>query len=383
MNYKNELLAVAGLALVVLLLGGCAISTPIPTATLTQSIASAVPTVAATALPTEFSSLNPSPRGYFSMAYDSKADQVILFGGLTGNEGLPSSCNGETWAYNVAANRWTQMKPPSGPTVRDSTEMAYDSKADRVILFGGALEYGKVVVLADTWAYDFNTNTWTEMANGPANYGFGSIVYDAQADRIILYGGSDATYVGFSPDTWAYNYNTNTWTDMKPSISPPARNTQVLVYDTKANRVIMWGGDTGWEERIALRDENVWSYDYDTNTWQEIKPPQGTEVWPDTRDWASAAYDSKSDRMIMSGGYYQAGTDETWAYDYNTNTWTKLEPNKAGGMLSASAMVYSSAADRFILFGGLVGNSADTDYTGETWSYDFNTNTWTDVTPHN
>jgi len=379
MNYKNELLAIVGLALVVLLLVGCATSTPIPTATAVQ--ATAMPTVAAPASPNELSNLNPSPRGYISMAYDSKADQAILFGGLTNNDLLPSSHNGETWAYNVGANRWTQMKPPSGPTVREYAEMAYDAKADRVILFGGAaVTGGNTVVLADTWAYDYNTNTWTEMANGPANYGWGSIVYDDKADRIILYGGTDSFY-NFSPDTWAYDYNTNTWTDMKPRTSPPARNNQILVYDDKANRVIMWGGDTGWESGTAPKDESVWSYDYDTNKWKEIKP-HGTELWPDCRDFAAAAYDSKSDRMIMSGGYYQVGTDETWAYDFKTNTWTKLEPNTAGGHLSGSAMVYSSAANRFILFGGLVGLSDNYIYTGKTWSYDFNTNTWTDVTPN-
>lgn len=110
-----------------------------------------------------------------------------------------------------------------------------------------------------------------------------------------------------------------------------------------------------------------------------MKP--GTGLWPDCRDSAAVAYDSKSDRMIVSGGHYNVGSDETWAYDYNTNTWTKLQPNTVPGKLSALAMVYAPTVDRVILFGGQVGTS-DSNYTGETWSYDFSTNAWTDVTPH-
>ena len=45
------------------------------------------------------------------------------------------------------------------------------------------------------------------------------------------------------------------------------------------------------------------------------------------------------------------------------------------------AMVYSAAADRVILFGGQVGWT-EFEYTGETWTYELNTNTWTNVTPH-
>jgi len=409
MNHKRLLLQLAGLTLVLVLSGACATSQPIPTATPMPTAMPApptatpapptppaVPTVAAIASPTEFSSLSPSPRKYMGMAYDAKADRVMLFGGLAGPmfAGYPIPWNGETWAYDVAADKWTQMKPPSGPTARFAAAMAYDAKADRIILFGGAIT--EQWYLNDTWAYDYNTNTWTQLAQGPPGRSFGGMVYDSASDRIILFGGGCWQCNGSSyNDTWAYDYNTNTWTDMKPSISPPLQNSQVMAYDAKADRVIMWGGDTGWDEDSTVKkDQGVWSYDYNTNTWQEIKPGKG--LWPDLRDNAAMAYDAKSDRMIVSGGYYDVGTDETWAYDYNANTWTKLEPNTAGGKLSSSAMVYSTAADRVILFGGLVGGvdsnytgyawtfdfSGNPIYTGETWSYDFNTNTWTDVTPH-
>jgi hypothetical protein len=43
-------------------------------------------------------------------------------------------------------------------------------------------------------------------------------------------------------------------------------------------------------------------------------------------------------------------------------------------------MAYNSVADRVIMFGGQV-DKTSFKYTNETWTYDFNTNTWTNMTP--
>ena len=180
-----------------------------PTTTPAPPTATAIPTAAATFLPTEMARLNPAPRGYTSLAYNAKSNRVIMFGGQTGNIKDPTNYNSETWLYDVAANKWTQMKPASGPTRRAAAELAYDAESDRVILFGGANEV--LWGLNDTWAYDYNTNTWTEMAKGPARHLGARIAYDAESDRIILFGGYDMSRF-FYYDTWAYDFNSDTWT---------------------------------------------------------------------------------------------------------------------------------------------------------------------------
>lgn len=369
MKYKKPILQILSLILIVLLVEACGTSQPIPTPE-PPTPTSVPPTVS----PTEIPRLSPSPRGYISMAYDAESKRVILFGGQTGDYHLSSSYNGETWAYDVTANKWTQMKPPSGPTGRAAADLVYDAESDRVILFGGGdrATWG----LTDTWAYDYNTNTWVEMAKGPEKHLGARLAYDAESDKIILFGGYDTSNSSDSyyNDTWAYDFNSNTWTEMKPTTSPPGRNYQAMTYDAKVDRVLMWGClDI---DRWKPVDESIWSYDFNTNTWQEIKPG---ELWPSGRDYPAMAYDAKSDRTILYGG--SKGGDETWAYDYNTNTWAKLEPSMVPGDLSRHAIVYSTADDRVILFGGQVGFTDEFNYTDKVWSYDFNTNTWTDVTP--
>jgi hypothetical protein len=300
------------------------------------------------------------------MAYDVESDRGILFGGQTGNNIYAASYNNETWAYDAAVNKWTEMKPGLGPAARSAADLAYDVESDRILLFGGAVT--STWGLADTWAYDFNTNTWQEKAPGPANHLGGRIAYDAESDRVILFGGYDMTSGKLLNDTWSYDFNSDTWTKMKPSASPSPRNFHAMAYDAESDRVILWGGD------VEDGDESVWAYDYNKNTWQKMAFDKG----PSLRDYTSMTYDSKADRMIMFGGT-DYGNDETWAYDYNTNAWTQLKPGATPGELSRCAMMYNPAADRVILFGGQQ-DAQQFEYTEETWSYDLNTDTWTNVT---
>lgn len=79
------------------------------------------------------------------------------------------------------------------------------------------------------------------------------------------------------------------------------------------------------------------------------------------------------------GGEAYAGhipRQETWTYDYNTNTWTLMAPSINPGPLSNQAIAYSDAADRVIMFGG----ENEGALSAETWSYDFNSDTWEDMT---
>ena len=377
MSHKRLVSQMVRLILVALLLTACSAaqptSTPVPSATAPPATVppTAIPPtpVPPTPIPpTVVAGLNPSPRGYVSMAYDKESDRVILFGGQTGNIlADPRQNNGETWAYDVAANKWTEMKPPSGPTARGAADMTYDAESDRVILFGGGNEV--IWGLNDTWAYDFNTNTWKEMAPGPVGYLGYRIAYDAESDRVILFGGYIMKSGKLLNHTWSYDFNSDTWTEMKPSTSPSPRNFHAMAYDAESDRVIMWGGD------VEDGDPSVWAYDHNKNTWQKMASVGG----PSRRDYMSMAYNAKADRVILYGGF-DTGSDETWAYDYNTNTWMKLEPSTVPGKLSRHASAYSTAADRVILFGGQVG-STHFKYTGETWTYDLKANTWTNATP--
>lgn len=346
-------------------------STMIPSAT-SEPPTKIQPTITLTSTP-EVIELNPSARGYVSMAYDSESGQVILFGGQVGDIFTNlGNYNGETWAYDVATNEWKNMNPSDAPPPSSASSLVYDVESDRVILFGAARG---VSPSRDTWAYDFNSNTWTKMAaQGPALHLGSQMAYDVESDRIVLFGGYNPNRDEMFDDTRVYDYNTDTWTKVEPVASPPGQNFECMTYDTKADRVILWGGETGTGTSHPPKDPSVWAYDFNTNTWEQ----KVTSSSPSPRAYCALAYSDGADQIVMYGGT-SLSSNEMWVYDYNVNLWTELTPDVKPGELSRHAFVYIPDLDEFILFGGQLGRE-QFKYTNATWIYDLKTDTWTETT---
>lgn len=295
----------------------------------------------------------PPGRGEHGMAYDAESDRVILFGGWTG------ASNDETWAYDFNTDSWTNMAPSVRPSARSAhPAMVYDSESDRIILFGGYVSgYGGS---DETWAYDFNSNTWTSMspATRPPALSSHNMAYDSESDRVILFGGLDKDRER-RDETWAYDFNTNTWSKMTPTTGPSPRAVHGMAYDSESDRIILFGGYTG------EYDDETWAYDFNNNTWTSMNPL----TKPSPRVTYTLAYDSASDRVILFGGATEDGRDdETWAYDYNTNTWTNLEPATRPASRYWHQMAYDSESERVVLFGGYCGTPGGCD---DTWAYKY------------
>ena len=307
----------------------------------------------------------PSPRIESGMAYDAESDRIILFGG-TSKFGVLSVeyFLDDTWSYDLNLDTWTDMNPAEAPSRRWGTAMAYDAESDRVILFGGGLP----ALSDETWAYDFNTNTWTKMepTTRPSRRVPVTMAYDAESDRIVLFGG----WAGAPDDeTWTYDFNSNTWTKMQPTTRPSRRVESSLAYDAESDRVILFGGATS-----AGDNDETWAYDFNTNTWTKMQPA----TRPSRRHSPVMAFDAESDRVVLFGGHLVGFSDETWAYDFNTDTWTNMEPPTQPLKRAGHKLAYDAESDRVVLFGGDDPNVALSD---ETWVYDLNANTWTDLTP--
>jgi len=317
--------------------------------------------------------ISPSARGYHQMTYDTESERVIVYGGQTGNFFLdPIHLSHETWSFDPDSSVWTQMSPASSPGGSSGGDMTYDSKADRSILSVISDDFSTL----ETWAYNANSDTWTRLADGPRNMVGQRIVYDSESDRIIMFGGVDFSNFKLVDETWVYDYNTDTWTNMQPHDHPTARNFQGMTYDSKADRVVMWGGAG---VRIALQGPDkpaVWTYDYNTNLWQQL---ESSKDGPAVRYYINLAYDEKADKIIMYGGF-DYGNDETWVYDLNTNTWQQKLPVNNPGIISRYGMVYVKDVNRTILFGGQDG-PIHFQYVPGTWSYNLKADRWNNLTP--
>ena len=243
---------------------------------------------------------SPSARGYHQMAYDSESGLVILYGGQTGYWLDPAFQNHKTWSFNPKSEKWKEMSPDVIPGGFAGGDMAYDSESDRIIL--SIISDGFSTL--QTWSYDTNHDNWTRMSDGPQHMVGQRIVYDSESDRIILFGGFEFSKYQLVDETWAYDFNTDTWTNMDPRIHPEPRNYHDLAYNPKVDRIILWGGD---QHGVANKNE-VWTYDYNTNTWEELSSKYANA--PDLCDYMNLVYDEKADRFIMYG-WYSYGNDET------------------------------------------------------------------------
>ncbi len=163
---------------------------------------------------------------------------------------------------------------------------------------------------------------------------------------------------------------------MKPLGSPAGRNFGGMAYDAESDRIILVGGSS----YSPSDDPSVWAYDYNSDSWEQMPYEPGS--MPGLLYWLKITYDEKEDRVILYGGLSLDGQahDETWAYDYNTNTWTDLKPAANPGPLIEFAITYDSAAGLVVMFGGQINDLFDK-LSNQVWTYDYDTNTWTDVTP--
>ncbi|MHA1201119.1 MAG: Kelch repeat-containing protein [Candidatus Heimdallarchaeaceae archaeon] len=327
----------------------------------------------------------PQKRASHDMIYDSVNDRMIMYGGRTGPNNADRVT--ETWVYDLNSNTWTIMNPESVPYQKTGSKMAYDSESEKLINFGGT--HTEDYSSNQTWIYDYLEDSWTNAnpTNTPRLRGGHALAYDSESDIVIMFGGGlgkDYNPYGGETgynDTWAYDYNTNTWTNMTPSISPLGRGYSILIYDSESDKMVLFGGyhsptsSAYYDPTGEVYQRETWTYDYNTNIWENVTPSTS----PDPRLGTDMAYDSESDRILLVGGYTHLDTtsmeDETWSFDLNSETWTQMNPDTSFA-IRAHSMAYDSESDKIVLFGGT--NSTQlTPYNAETWVYDFNADEWT------
>jgi len=287
------------------------------------------------------SSTGPSARRDAMMAYDSDRGVVVLFGGQMAMGGLPS----DTWEWD--GSTWKQINS-AVPINRYRGGMVYDSARKRTVRFGGLSYYNT----PNSETHEWDGSKWTYMtAQGPGfRYGL-SMAFDTARGRTLLFGGTpgDGTY---GAGTW--EYKGPYWTKIADA-GPPAREGAPMVYDSARDRPVLFGGLT---QDQALSDD-TWEWN---NGWQQV-----ASDGPPARQYAAMAYDSARGRTVLFGGRSSVSSlvtlGDTW--EWNGGAWTRV--NVPGPFARAyTGMVYDSARNRIVLFGGV---GADGQPLGDTWEF--------------
>lgn len=272
----------------------------------------------------------PSARDEAPMIYDSARGRTLMFGRGEGATLEVWSWNGSEWSDITAA--------AGGPEWRSGHAIAYDSRRDRVVLFGG---YSIAFQLSDTWEWD--GSGWIEKtpSSVPAARGGHTMAYDSARGRVVLFGGQDFLYTPYA-DTW--EWDGEDWTQVTTPVSPPPRANHSMVYDVARGHSVIFGGTD------VIAEDNL----HDTWTWDGV---QWTDVSaanaPSANDGHQMIYDSVRERVVLFGGTdYDTYTDrgETWEWD--GAGWSNATALAGPNPRRDHAMAFDRARRRVVLFGG-------------------------------
>jgi len=186
-----------------------------------------------------YGALVPSPRSYYGMVQDPIRGRALLVGGYSGSEAL-----GDVWSLALTGSpNWTPLSLAGpAPGARFAHSLIYQPGRDRVILFGGFSN----PIQNDVWALTLSgTPTWQQLTPTgphPAPRFAHLAVYDRLRDRMVVFGGYDGA--NSRNDVWALSLGpTPGWSQLTPSGTPPeARSSSGGVYDAVADRLVLFGG---------------------------------------------------------------------------------------------------------------------------------------------
>jgi len=142
------------------------------------------------------SAQNPGPRQYPGMTYHAGLNRTVLFGGINPQTGG----NSDTWMYN--GSNWTiapVLSAPPGP--RNAPKMVYDHSRGVCLLQGGAVPTTGAAI-DETW--EFDGAQWRQVtAPMPTSRSRFAMAYDTTAQRVVLFGGVGPANLALT-DTWTY-----------------------------------------------------------------------------------------------------------------------------------------------------------------------------------
>jgi hypothetical protein len=314
------------------------------------------------------------------MVYDNINKKMISFVGYNIDYFGSTYIDNETWTYDLSINSWINKHPFVCPPARGGFAMAFDSDRGEAVLFGGGALTKSSIFYNDTWSYNLTTNTWTNLTpadSPPARWGH-SMVYDSANKVMVLFGGNTSI---LNNETWTYDLGSNSWTKKNPATSPPARERHSMAYDRKNGETVLYSGVLGPSD---YSENDTWTYNLTNNLWSNKTPKNA----PPPRFDHAMAYDYLNCTIVLVGGESPGNYNwraDSWTYNLTANNWT-LGTLNAPSERVYHDMAYDSDKGEMVLFGGWDGSVYDNRnqlycYCGDTWTYNLSLNRWTLKSP--
>ena len=213
----------------------------------------------------------PYPSYLQSVAFDENRKVLVTFGGLLGDGSGFEKASNEIWEWDPATGAWTNRTPAGvKPSPRAGAGMVYDSARKLFVIFGGRSTSG--YDYEDTWEWDPASDTFADRStSGPSARSQHSMVFEKTTGKVLLFGGGladsgssiwperfnyadpsqrpspgssyDGTGISLAfGDTWEWDSTAPAWTQLTPATAPGARYDSAIIWDSKRNRAVLFGG---------------------------------------------------------------------------------------------------------------------------------------------
>ncbi len=198
--------------------------------------------------------------------------------------------------------RWVTVPPPApDPIPRPRVGARLIADGNGIQVFGG-YAYSCESTL---WAFDERSQAWESLPTVglPQQCYDQPFVYDPLRNRLLAIGNADVNAIGSLEDVWEMPLSgARTWHRLDPAGPHPTwRRRYSLVYDTRRDRVLLFGGTKDYTRGAdcGLSRDDVWALDLAGGPQWELLTPENS---PGTHESQAAWYDPVNDRMIIFGG---------------------------------------------------------------------------------
>jgi hypothetical protein len=200
----------------------------------------------------------PHPAPLRCASWDSDAQVAVIFGGEGASYG--------TIVYDPYDNTFKRMFPKKEPAGRSAGNMAYHKGIKKHILFGTQFSDDP-----HTWAYDLAKNEWTDLKPAlqpPTDKNDAVLAYDEISTVIVASirapgktGGDDNWHY----ETWTYDADKNAWKKMNPDVEPPGggQRRRIMVAIPDQNVILMENYVNPPQKVPGVdREQQIWTYRY-------------------------------------------------------------------------------------------------------------------------
>lgn len=315
-------------------------------------------------------STKPPPRSGHAMTMAVTRNELWVYGGLSGRNYF-----NDTWVLDLASLRWkevlTTMSNVSPGGRHMATAVWYN---EHLYIFCGATGPGQFT--NEVWHLDVQRLVWSHIdAKGDVPLALVGHSTALVEDIVYIFGGMTEE-VGLSAVLYTFNLHTYTWQTIRGSGTRPDGNFgSSLVYDSKRNQLILFGGRrylVPGSNAGPQRSATIMAFELESEEWRIIVTS------PHSCPTGSCIARSEhvtgiiGDYMIVHGGNrFQHGSenlchsDDTLLFHIPCGKWisdTSRQQSGSQPLLRKAHRAVALPTGEILIFGGVAGISLNDAY---------------------